>query len=121
MVVFKSETPKAESPKTETPKLESPKPAPVSASALKPARVCLEFQQPGAKTVCVAGTFNEWKPEKAPLVQRANGLWVGDLAVPPGRHEYLFVVDGRWIPDPKARETVQNPFGGKNSVLTVSV
>jgi hypothetical protein len=45
---------------------------------------------------------------------------VGDLAVQPGRHEYLFVVDGQWVPDPKAPETVPNPFGGRNSVLVVS-
>jgi hypothetical protein len=36
-----------------------------------------------------------------------------------GRHEYLFVVDGQWLPDPKAKESVQNPFGGRNSVLVV--
>ncbi len=106
--------------KTETPKTEPARTIQASAAGPKPARVCLEFVQPGAKTVCVAGSFNEWKPEKAPLVQKGNGLWVGDLAVSPGRHEYLFVVDGQWVPDPKANETVQNPFGGRNSVLTVS-
>jgi hypothetical protein len=35
-------------------------------------------------------------------------------------YEYCLVVDGRWIPDPLARETVPNPFGGKNSVLKVA-
>jgi hypothetical protein len=29
-------------------------------------------------------------------------------------------VDGRWMPDPLARESVPNPFGGKNSILTVA-
>ncbi len=105
---------KPAAPAVEPPKLAEPSPRP------KAARVCLEFEQPGAKNVCVAGSFNEWKPERAPLVQKGNGHWVGDLAVPPGRHEYLFVVDGRWVPDPKANESVQNPFGGRNSVLTVS-
>jgi len=104
--------------KPAAPRVEAPKSASVSAPT--PTHVCLEFLQPGAKTVCVAGSFNEWKPEKAPLVQKGEGLWVGDLAVPPGRHEYLFVVDGQWLPDPKANETVQNPFGGRNCVLTVA-
>ena len=49
-----------------------------------------------------------------------NDRWFGDLELRPGRHEYLFVVDGQWLPDPNARESVQNPFGGKNSVLIVS-
>ncbi len=104
----------------ETPKPEPARVTPPVKTGPKAAHVCLEFVQPGAKTVCVAGSFNQWKPETAPLVQKGNGLWVGDLAVPPGRHEYLFVVDGQWVPDPKANETVQNPFGGRNSVLTVS-
>ena len=86
----------------------------------RPAHVCLELVQPQAKTVYVAGSFNQWKPDQTPLIPKGNGRWVGDLAVPPGKHEYLFVVDGQWLPDPNARESVQNPFGGKNSVLTVS-
>jgi 1,4-alpha-glucan branching enzyme len=86
----------------------------------KGAQVSLELVLPLAKTVYVAGSFNEWKPDQTPLVSTGNGRWIGNLAVPPGRHEYLFVVDGQWLPDPNARETVQNPFGGKNSVLTVS-
>jgi len=40
--------------------------------------------------------------------------------VNPGRYEYLFVVDGQWLPDPNAKESVANPFGGRNSVLRVS-
>ncbi|MEY2429670.1 MAG: hypothetical protein QOJ40_2555 [Verrucomicrobiota bacterium] len=79
--------------------------------------VSLELVRPGAKTVCVAGSFNEWRPEKMPLVSLGNGRWAGDLTVKPGRYEYLFVVDGQWLPDPNAKENVQNPYGGKNSVL----
>lgn len=97
----------------------TPKVEPAKTPALQP-RVSLELVKPGAKQVAVAGSFNDWKPERTPLAQIGNGRWVGDLAVKPGRHEYLFVVDGQWLPDPNARENVQNPFGGKNSVLIVS-
>lgn len=98
---------------------------PVQPAQLKPAtskgaRISLELVKPGAKKVCVAGSFNGWKPEQTPLMPLGNGRWVGDLAVNPGKYEYLFVVDGQWLPDPNAKESVQNPFGGKNSVLTVS-
>jgi len=93
---------------------------PPSAAPLRSAGVCLEFIKPGARQVCVAGSFNEWKPEQAPLMPMGNGRWVGNLAVSPGRYEYLFVVDGQWLPDPNAKESVQNPFGGVNSVLMVS-
>jgi hypothetical protein len=100
-------------------------PAPAKAAAPKPTvnpvnRVSLELVKPGAKQVCVAGSFNGWKPDQTPLVPVGNDHWVGDLAVKPGRHEYLFVVDGQWLQDPNAKEAVQNPFGGKNSVLIVS-
>ncbi|HRT07735.1 MAG TPA: glycogen-binding domain-containing protein [Candidatus Paceibacterota bacterium] len=83
-------------------------------------QVTLELVKPDAKSVCVAGTFNQWRPEQTPLRPAGNGRWVGDLRITPGRYEYLFVVDGQWVPDPNARETVRNPFGGQNCVLTVS-
>jgi 1,4-alpha-glucan branching enzyme len=106
-------------------KLGAAKPEPAKVEAVKPvqpkiSRVSLELVKPEAKTVYVAGSFNEWKPERTPLAPLGNGHWAGDLTVKPGRHEYLFVVDGQWVPDPNAKETVQNPFGGKNSVLVVS-
>jgi hypothetical protein len=96
--------------------------APVVAKPVPPPQpqVVLEFVNPAAKKVCVAGSFNNWQPERTPLRQSGNGRWSGDLKVAPGRYEYLFVVDGQWMPDPNARESVQNPFGGKNSVLTVA-
>jgi hypothetical protein len=105
--------------KTETVKPSAPKAEPVKIAAIPPT-ISIEFVKPGAKEVAVAGDFNDWKPERSPLVQIGNGRWVGDLNVKPGRHEYLFVVDGQWLPDPNAKENVQNPFGGRNSVLIVS-
>jgi 1,4-alpha-glucan branching enzyme len=89
-------------------------------AAPAPGRVSLEFVKTDAKQVCVAGDFNGWKPDTTPLTQVDKGRWVGNVSMKPGRHEYLFVVDGQWLPDPNAKETVQNPFGGRNSVVTVS-
>src|SRR6266850_7451909 len=108
-VAAKTEQVRPIAPKVEAAKTAAPQPT-----------ISLEFVKPGAKQVAVAGSFNDWKPERSPLVQIGNGRWVGDLAVKPGRHEYLFVVDGQWLPDPNAKESVANPFGGTNSVLIVS-
>src|SRR6266487_4130497 len=105
---------KAEPMKVEPTRIEAAKPAP--AKALPKAH--LELVKPEAKSVFVAGSFNQWNP--VPLTRSNDGKWVGDLTGISGRHEYLFVVDGQWLPDPNARESVQNPFGGKNSVLIVS-
>jgi hypothetical protein len=122
-------TPRPESPKVVAVRSEEPRitaaktevPAPVIKTQPPPiGRVSFEFVKPGAKSVFVAGSFNDWKPEKAPLAPAGNGRWTGDVALKPGRHEYLFVVDGQWIPDPNAKESVQNPFGGRNSILGVS-
>lgn len=94
--------------------------APTKPVAPPPSGVALELVEPAAKQVFVAGSFNGWKPEVTPLASQGNGRWKGDLRLSPGRHEYLFVVDGHWLPDPNARESVANPFGGRNSVITVS-
>jgi 1,4-alpha-glucan branching enzyme len=99
------------------------KPAPVKATPAKPAlaKTRLEFVKPEAKSVFVAGSFNDWSPSKTPLSRTRDGKWVGELTGISGRHEYLFVVDGQWLPDPNAIESVQNPYGGKNSVLVAAV
>ena len=82
-------------------------------------KVTLQLVKPGASQVLVAGSFNSWRPEASPLRPLGNGRWSGELDVKPGKYEYLFVVDGNWIPDPNATESVPDPFGGLNSVLTV--
>ena len=82
--------------------------------------VHFEFTHPTAISVCVAGCFNHWKPEAKTLHPAGDGRWVKESALPPGTYEYCLVVDGQWIPDPLARETVPNPFGGRNSILKVA-
>ena len=82
--------------------------------------VRFEFTHPTATTVSVAGTFNNWQPEAKALHPSGSGRWLKDTVLPPGTYEYCLVVDGRWIADPAAQETVPNPFGGRNSVLRVT-
>jgi 1,4-alpha-glucan branching enzyme len=82
--------------------------------------VRFDFTHPTAAIVCVAGTFNHWQPEAKTLHSSGVGHWWKETSLPPGNYEYCFVVDGQWIPDPLAKETVPNPFGGNNSVLTVA-
>jgi 1,4-alpha-glucan branching enzyme len=81
--------------------------------------VRFEFTDAGAGAVSIAGTFNDWDPKAKTMHPFGNGHWLKETALPPGNYEYCFVVDGKWIPDPLARETVPNPFGGRNSVLKV--
>ena len=85
-----------------------------------PPVVVLKLRAPAAKEVFVAGSFNGWKVGVTPLIPVKGGEWQGDLKLTPGRYEYLFVVDGTWLPDPAAHEMSPNPFGGWNSVLSVN-
>jgi 1,4-alpha-glucan branching enzyme len=81
--------------------------------------VQVTFTHPKARAVAIAGSFNNWKPEITPMVSLGQGRWVKELTLPPGIYEYLFVADGQWLPDPLARQSVPNPFGGANSVIKV--
>lgn len=81
--------------------------------------VRFEFKHPTATSVCLAGTFNDWKVGAKPMHGKAGGVWEKETALPPGTYEYCLVVDGAWMPDPSALETVPNPYGGRNSLLRV--
>ena len=85
-------------------------------------KAIIEFKitVPQARAVALAGTFNGWDPSRTLLRNEGGGLWRVFLAVGPGQYEYRYVVDGRWQDDPNAKESVPNPFGGRNSVLVVS-
>lgn len=79
----------------------------------------IEFHDDQAQAIFIAGTFNEWSATATPLLATGGGHWMKELMLPPGRYEYLFVVDGEWRPDPGAAEQVLNPYGTYNSVLAV--
>ena len=46
------------------------------------------------------------------MVSLGDGRWAKELVLPPGVYEYRLVVDGEWMPDPRASETAPNPYGG---------
>ena len=79
------------------------------------------FERPAAQTVAVAGTFNEWAVASHPLVRdRKSGLWTAVIAVPPGDHLFMYVVDGsQWVSPPHAADYADDGFGSRNGVLSV--
>jgi 1,4-alpha-glucan branching enzyme len=80
----------------------------------------LEFFEPNATDVYIAGSFNQWQPKATPMISLGDGKWSKELTLPTGRYEYRFVVDGAWLTDPGAKELAPNPFGSANSVLTIN-
>ena len=81
--------------------------------------VCLRLTRPDAQQVCIAGSFNDWHPSVTPMIRLNDGKWAKELALPPGRYEYRFVVDGEWVDDPAATELIRISFGTANAVLEV--
>lgn len=105
-------------------------PAPAAQQPVKPpagpipeaARIWnVEFslRAPAAQRVFVAGEFNNWSATATPMRKGANGQWVVTVPLKPGRYQYKFVVDGKWLPDPDNPMQVDDGYGGKNSVVVV--
>src|SRR5687767_532132 len=44
-----------------------------------------EFNSPTAREVCVAGSFNDWRPH--PLQKISKSTWAADVPLTPGRYE----------------------------------
>jgi hypothetical protein len=62
--------------------------------------VQVEFIDPKAGAVAIAGTFNDWRPEATSMAPLGEGRWPKELLLPPGIHEYRLVVDAEWMSDP---------------------
>jgi hypothetical protein len=80
-----------------------------------------ELHAPGADRVELLGTFNNWKSGDIVLAgPDASGHWTAEVALPEGRQEYIFLVDGeRWVADPKAATQRPDGFGRVNTIITV--
>ena len=71
------------------------------------------------REICLAGDFNQWKVCDAPLLRVGEGVWSITIDLPRGRHEYMFVIDGRWVTDPNAMGYSRDGFGNRNALLVV--
>ena len=72
-----------------------------------------------ARSVCVAGDFNDWDSRALPMKQRKDGTWAATIRLPKARtYQYRFVVNGdQWISDDQADAQAPNVHGSHNSVL----
>jgi len=74
---------------------------------------------PRAKSVQIAGDFNNWQPHQTVMEPTQDGKWELALALAPGKYRYRMVVDGQWQQDPYNETIELNPFGEFNSILEV--
>ena len=70
-----------------------------------------------AKTVYLAGDFNDWNPNSL-LMKHEGDQWTFSVHLSPGKHKYKFVVDGQWITDPGNKLFEEND--NNDSVIWVS-
>lgn len=88
----------------------------------RPDEVSIHFslEAPGASSVVLVGSFSNWEASER-LALRRSGAGSWELSVRLKKNElysYGFLVDGeKWLPDPKAAETIEDGFGGVNSLL----
>jgi chromosome partitioning protein len=77
---------------------------------------------PHAKSVKIAGSFNNWTPTNDYLMaQNEDGKWYKVLSLAPGEYQYKFVIDDKtWVEDESNYKVEIDPYYGKNSVIEVS-
>lgn len=75
---------------------------------------------PTIRQVSLAGDFNNWDTNAAPMQKGADGTWRLSVPLGPGRYEYRFYADGVWQDDPSAQQKAANALGTENCVRTVA-
>lgn len=76
----------------------------------------------GARTVALAGDFNDWQTDRTPMKALKNGDFTVTVQLDQGReYQYRFVLDGKtWINDAEAEKRVHCDYAGcDNSVVVV--
>lgn len=73
-----------------------------------------------AKTVVVAGDFNDWRPELL-MEKHENGIWTRtwDERLLKGTYRYKLIIDHFWMPDPFNTNYILDPSGQKVSTFTL--
>lgn len=87
----------------------------------RPGFVHVIFELPScvwADRISVSGTFNQWDDIGIPLTQSRDGIWRATVELTAGqRHEFRYVIDGRWQTDYHADGFTDNIYGSHNSVI----
>ncbi len=106
-------------PRGSTPEVPGTTPAGAAVAAATTVTVQFVLEAPGATSVAVAGDFSGWEAQHTLVDPEGDGVWTARIAVEPGVHEYMFVIDGtEWVTDPDAEQYRDDGFGNRNAVLT---
>lgn len=70
-----------------------------------------KFYAPQAKKVHIRGSFNSWSMTALKPNKSEKGLWSLSLKLKPGKHEYLFCIDGNCMLDQENMIKEKQPDG----------
>ncbi len=73
---------------------------------------------PHADKVIITGSFVDWNENKIKMTS-INGVWTSTLQLVSGKHQYKFIVDGKWYTDPANPIIEDDGKGNQNSILFV--
>ncbi|MCF7918836.1 MAG: glycogen-binding domain-containing protein [Candidatus Cloacimonetes bacterium] len=77
------------------------------------------YSAPNAGSVSLAGSFNDWSTTADPMQKQSDGSWMVIMDLPEGSHSYKFVIDGNWMYDAENPLTIDDGYGGSNSLVEV--
>ena len=75
---------------------------------------------PEAKRVSIVGDFNNWNPNATPMNRQPDGQWTASLELRHGYHQYVFLVDGARVLDPKATGRAKDSQNLPVSLVAIS-
>jgi len=82
-----------------------------------------QYRETGAGGVVVAGSFNDWSVNSAPMTRNADGVWTYVLrGVKPTdvlQYKYVVGTSRQWVMDPEAPDAVTDGKGGQNGLVAV--
>lgn len=68
--------------------------------------------------VQIAGDWNNWNPESCEM-NFEGYIWRKEIFLSPGKYQFQIVADGKWMTNPKYKDSVPNGFGAYNSIKEV--
>jgi len=86
----------------------------------KESGVVFSIEAPADAHVQIAGDFNNWQPESLiNTIFNGKSVWRKAMTLTSGTYAYKYLINGKWCSDPANSKTVDNYFGGVNSVINV--
>ena len=86
--------------------------------------VTFTIKAPASQLVVITGPspyFPNWSPDGIPMTKGDDGVWSYTLTAKKSDEiVYKFLLDGAWLADPNAPESMDDGFGGKNGMVPVA-